>query len=161
MASAEVYRTGRPARVEDVDWSSRAGFAAEIARRVGLRSAVSSPVNVGDRLWGAITVFSGERLPADTEEGRVEKFSRLVATAIANASARQEIVRVADEQAALRRVATLVAQDAAPAEIFTAVSVEVDRLFCLGSETRDVAGVVRFDPGPEHLVVGIFGRSRR
>jgi PAS domain S-box-containing protein len=54
------------------------------------------------------------------------------------------------EQASLRRIATLVAKDAAPAEIFAAVSAEVDRVFLPSDPTTcDVAGVVRFDPGPQ------------
>ncbi|HEU4865213.1 MAG TPA: GAF domain-containing protein, partial [Actinomycetota bacterium] len=74
---------------------------------------------------------------------------------IANAEEREGLARLANEQAALRRVATLVAQDAAPAEIFAAVSAEVDRVFDLDPATFDVAGVVRFEPGPELLVVGV------
>jgi len=51
-----------------------------------------------------------------------------VATAIANAQARAEVQRLADEQAALRRVATLVAQGAVPSTVFDAVIVEVAQL---------------------------------
>jgi len=76
-------------------------------------------------------------------------------TAVANAEAREDVRRLADEQAALRRVATLVARDAAPAEILAAVSAEVDRVFGLDSETSEVAVVGRFDPGPELVVVGL------
>jgi hypothetical protein len=64
-------------------------------------------------------------------------------------------VAVADKQAAMLRVATLVAQDAAPAEIFAAVSAEVDRAFGLDPATFDVAVVGRFEPGPELVVVGV------
>ena len=49
-------------------------------------------------------------------------------TAIANAQARMELRRVAEEQAALRRVATLVAQGAPPEEVFAAVAAEAGRL---------------------------------
>ena len=162
MASLEVYRTRSSARVDAFDWSSGSGPAAETAERVGIVSSVSNPILVQNRLWGAITVFStSERLPDETED-RLAKFSQLVATAIANAESRDAVSRtrdalelVAAEQAALRRVATLVAQDAAPAAIFAALSVEVDRLFRLDVDTNDVAGVVRFDPGPEHCVVGV------
>src|SRR5262249_61062350 len=87
-------------------------------------------------------------------EGRLEKSAQLVATAIANAEARDRVSALVDEQAALRRVAALVAQDGAPAEIFAAVSVEVDRLF-LDEGTSGVAGVVRFDPGLGHGGVGV------
>ncbi len=45
-----------------------------------------------------------------------------------NAQARGEVTRLADEQAALRRVATLVARERSPAEVFAAVAEEVGRL---------------------------------
>ena len=50
----------------------------------------------------------GQSLPADTE-ARLTGFTELVATAIANAQARVELRGYAEEQVALRRVATLVA----------------------------------------------------
>ena len=43
--------------------------------------------------------------------------------------------RIAGEQAALRRVATLVARAAAPEEVFAAVTEEAGRL--LGADLRD------------------------
>jgi PAS domain S-box-containing protein len=60
-----------------------------------------------------------------------------------------EIRRAAGEQAALRRVATLVAKGVAPAEIFAAVSREVRALFEAAS-----AGVVRFQPDGSIAVLG-------
>ena len=55
------------------------------------------------------------------------KFAELVDTAIANTEARAEVERLAEEQAALRRVATLVAEGAAPAAVFDAVAAEMGR----------------------------------
>ena len=52
----------------------------------------------------------------------------MVATAVANAQARVELRGFAEEQAALRRVATLVAGGASPEEVFTAVPEEVGQL---------------------------------
>jgi hypothetical protein len=49
---------------------------------------------------------------------------------------------LADEQAALRRVATLVASGASPAEIFARATEEIGRLF-----HADSAGMVRYDTG--------------
>ena len=57
--------------------------------------------------------------------------------------------RAADEQAALRRVATLVAEGVAPAEIFSAVAREVRALFEAAS-----AAVVRFEPDGSIAVLG-------
>jgi len=54
-----------------------------------------------------------EPLPLDTES-RLAHFTELVATAIANAEAAKGLARLATQQAALRRVATLVASGALP-----------------------------------------------
>src|SRR6266704_1478436 len=101
-----------------------------------------------------MSVNARNDFPPDTEE-RLERFTELVATAIANAESHETLAQLADEPAALRHVATHVAQDTAPSEIFAAVSAEVDRVFRLDPATVDVAGVVRFEPGPELLVVGV------
>jgi signal transduction histidine kinase len=91
MASAEVYRTGRSARVDAMDWLSASGPVAGAARRLGIVSSVASPVVVEGRLWGVMNVAStDEPLPFGLE-GRLEKFTGLVATAIANAESRSEL----------------------------------------------------------------------
>jgi PAS domain S-box-containing protein len=151
MASAEVYRTGRAARSDRQDWSKGEGPVAETHHRLRIVSAVASPIVVEGRLWGAMAVQSQAPLPPDTEE-RLEKFSGLIATAIANAESRAGVARLVEEQSALRRVATLVAEGLRPAELFSAVSDEVARLF--GSS----AGVLRYDhDGPAIIFVGVSG----
>jgi signal transduction histidine kinase len=146
-----VAETGRPARLDD--FADASGPIGVTARNAGYRSAVGTPVVVEGRLWGVMTAASTEEepLPADIE-ARLASFTELVATAIANAESREALTRLADEQAALRRVATLVAQDVPPAEIFSAVSQEVGQLF--GSE---IAGVLRFEDngGPPLVFVGV------
>jgi hypothetical protein len=47
---------------------------------------------------------------AENAETRIAAFTELIATAIANAESREALAELAQEQAALRRVATLVAQ---------------------------------------------------
>ena len=61
-------------------------------------------------MWGAIVLLSPESasLPEDTEV-RLADFTELVATALTNAESRAALNRLAEEQAALRRVATTVA----------------------------------------------------
>ena len=154
FAPTHVLRTGRSARIRADDVVSAGGEVAEFLRKHCYLSQVASPIVVDGRLWGAMSVNTRNELPPDTEE-RLERFTQLVATAIANAESREALAELADEQAALRRVATLVAQGAAPAEVFAAVSAEVDRVFHLEPATVDVAGVVRFDPGPELVAVGV------
>ena len=105
-----------------------------------MRSSVGAPIVVEGRPWGVIiTRRRPPPLPVDTE-ARLAAFTELVATAISNAQARSEIGRLAEEQAALRRVATLVAEAVPPSELFDAVTQEVGRL--LGA---DLAGMIRYE----------------
>jgi len=152
MTSAAVYRTGRSARV-DSDWSAGSAPHAATARRLGIVSTVSCPIVVEGRLWGAISVSATEALPLDAEE-RLEQFTDLVATAIANADARAEVERLAEEQTALRRVATLVAQGASPTAVFDAVAAEMEGLL-----DADQVVLSRYEPGAEVTVVAHRGAS--
>ena len=98
-------------------------------------------------------IFAGSTqehpLPPDTET-RLASFTELVATAIANTDSRASLARLAEEQAVLRRVATLVARGVPPVEIFSAVGDEVTRLF--GAQ----AVVLRFSrDGPAVVFVGV------
>ena len=68
--------------------------------------------------------------------------------------AQQELRRLADEQAALRRVATLVAQAVPTAEIFEAVTREVG-LRC----DADLARMERFEPDRTVTAVAAWSRS--
>ena len=114
---ALVRDSAQPARIDD--YRGLAGMIAEACRRVGIRSRVGIPIIVAGRLWGAMVVSSLEPdiLPQETE-GRLTDFTELVATAIANSEARDEAWRLAAEQAALRRVATRVAEDVPSSELF-------------------------------------------
>jgi PAS domain S-box-containing protein len=120
-----VFRTGRAARLDDY-YESASGPIAERLQAGGVRAAVATPIVVEGRLWGAMLAASAQdpSLPSDTES-RIGQFTELMATAIANAEARAEVARLADEQAALRRVATLVAHGAHPSAVFDAVTHEV------------------------------------
>jgi signal transduction histidine kinase len=124
--SGLTFRTGRPARVDD--YAGASGPAADTARESGLRASVGVPVSIAGRPWGVVVVGSRVApLPADTEE-RLASFTELAATAIASAQARTELRGFAAEQAALRRVATLVARGAPPEEVFDAVAAEAGRV---------------------------------
>src|SRR4029077_3438037 len=144
--------TGRAARFDTDD--PAAADMPEVVRKTGARSFVASPIVVEGKLWGAIMVASRRSLPQETA-ARLADFTELVATAVANTQAREQLRSLADEQAALRRVATRVAQGAPPAEVFAAVSAEGVRLLVLAPERADFAAVVRFDPAPVHVIVGV------
>ena len=149
-----VFESGRPARVDDYAESSSGALAAGI-REAGVRSAVGTPIIVEGRLWGLIAAGSrlGQPLPPDTE-ARLATFTELVATAIANTESRAALARLAEEQAALRRVATLVAEATAPQVVFAAVAEEVGRLLAV-----DFAVLVRYDPHDTLEVVGTWTRT--
>jgi signal transduction histidine kinase len=148
-----VFQTGRPARIDDfADASGPVGVAA---REAGYRSAVGSPIIVDGRIWGVMTAASSaeEPLPSDTD-ARLASFTELVATAIANAESRAGLTRLAEEQAALRRIATLVARGVPPEEVFAAVTEELGRL--LGA---DIAALVRLEPGNQAVVVAAWNEG--
>jgi len=150
-AVARIFQSGAAARIDsyvDVE-----GEAAGVARGLGLRSTVGAPIVVEGRLWGALMAATRgvDPLPDDAET-RIAEFTELVATAVSNAESRVALGRLADEQAALRRVATLVAEGIPADQLFSAVTNEVAHIFSAG-ESSVVATVIRFDAGPESVLV--------
>src|SRR5207237_10271883 len=129
---------GRAGRVEDDTQTP----GADVLRAAGIRSAVGTPIVVGGRVWGAIALLSPRpaALPEDTA-ARLADFTELVATALANAESRAALSTLADEQGALRRVATLVAREASPVELLGAVAEGGARVLDV-----DAVGKLRFDP---------------
>ena|GEM_PF-1392635 len=149
--TTRVFETARPARVDPFDEVT--GEHIERVREVGIRSAVAVPILVEGRLWGVIGVATTQAkpLPADTE-ARLSSFTELVATAIANTETRASLAQLAEEQEALRRVATLVARGVPPEEVFTSVTREVERLFL-----SDGAALARFDSDGAFTIVASAG----
>jgi len=148
-----VFQTGRPARTDDYDVGS--GAVAEAVRDFGFRAAVGVPVNVEGGIWGAMIAASRvEPLPAGTE-AQLARFTELAATAIASAQARVELRGYAEEQAALREVAVLVAEGASPEQVFAVVTREAGRL--IGA---DRATMARYGPGGAETVVAAWDSAR-
>jgi signal transduction histidine kinase len=115
-------------------------LARSVVRPIGQASAMAGRVAGGD-----LTV----RMPA-TGPGEVGSLERSFNNMTDSLQAsRDELRRVAKEQAALRRVATLVARGVSPPEVFSAVAGETGRL--LDAEATSVA---RFDPDGAVTVVG-------
>jgi GAF domain-containing protein len=154
-AAAMVARTGQAARLDD--WDAEAGTAAVYAREtLGVRSSVACPIVVEGGLWGALAVTSRKArpVPPRTEE-RLASFAELVATAIANARARAKVRRLAEEQASLRRLATLVAREASPDEVFASVVEEVGSVLGV-SDSR----LLRYEPDGTATVLASWGALR-
>jgi PAS domain S-box-containing protein len=150
-----VLKTRRPARVDN--YVEVTGELAQDLREKGIRSSVATPILVEGRVWGQMVTSSTQEqpLPPDTE-ARLASFTELVAMAIANTEARMEVGRLGDEQAALRRVATLVAEGAAPTVLFDAVAAEIERLL----DAHEVV-LSRYESGAEITVVAHRGAGAR
>ena len=148
-----VFETGRPARIDS--YADASGPIGVAAREAGVRSAVGTPIIVEGRLWGVMVAGSrGEQaLPADAE-ARLASFTELLATTIANAESRAGVTRLAADQAALRRVATLVARAVPPEEVFAAVVEEVGRLLPV-----DFADLGRCEPDGTITFVAALGQD--
>jgi signal transduction histidine kinase len=87
---ANVRRTGSPQRVER--YKDARGTLAHKLHTFGYGGAVAAPVNVGGRLWGVLVAASA----ADQElreglEQRLGDFTELVAQALANADAYEQL----------------------------------------------------------------------
>ena len=134
-----------------------------MASAVGIRSSVATPIVVEGRLWGTLIAVTGqsEALPRETDS-RIGKFTELVATAIANAGARDDLAAsearardLAGEQAALRRVATLAAKGVSSDELFAAVTREA-------ADVLDVPVVAlqRYEADRMFTMVAIAGETR-
>ncbi|MER7005904.1 DUF4118 domain-containing protein [Dactylosporangium sp. NPDC000555] len=87
---ALVRDSNRSARMDSFQHAT--GPAADLARKLGVRSAVGLPIVVEGRLWGVAAVASArpEPMPPGTE-ARVAGFVGLAAAAIADADSRAEL----------------------------------------------------------------------
>jgi signal transduction histidine kinase len=150
--SAEVFRTSRSTGVED--YTDVPGSIAAEARGGGFMTVAGAPIIVDGRVWGVISTSSPASPLAEGLEDRLADFTELVATAIANSQARKELTRLAEEQGALRRVATLVAQGARPREVFEAVTAEVARLI-----PADGAALTHYETDGTVVALGGWTRS--
>jgi GAF domain-containing protein len=145
---ALVRTSAAAARIDD--YSQLDGELAEAVRRLGIRSTVDVPIVVAGRLWGAMiaSTMDPDPLPEDIA-ARLGSFTELLAAANANAESREALGQLVDVQAGLRRVATLVARGAAPAEVFSAVADEMAQCLNAGN-----ASVNRFE-GDEMVIVAV------
>ena len=119
-------------------------LARSVVRPVRRASAMAGVVAAGD-----LSVRMPETGPG--EVGSLEQSFNTMTDSLA--ASRDELRQVADEQAALRRVATLVALGVPPLEVFHAVACETGRV--LGAAESQVA---RFEPDGTASVAGAWKR---
>ena len=88
VATKEALRTGRPARADEGELPREDVAIHEL----GIRSAVAAPITVGRRRWGVVRAgrTGDASLPSESER-RLGDFAELVAQAIANAEARDQL----------------------------------------------------------------------
>jgi PAS domain S-box-containing protein len=90
VAAKVIWRTREPTSVEVKEFDSPLATAILSA---GLRFATGVPIVVEGQLWGAMTLFDGTRDHAAGDlVSRLGSFTELVATAVANATTRSELV---------------------------------------------------------------------
>jgi predicted ATPase/signal transduction histidine kinase len=147
-----VQRTREPLAVGDATGDDRfardryfagAACCSLLAVPIFSRGALRAVLLLENRLIRA--AFTTGRLDA------VNLIAGQLAVSLDNAQVYAEYRRIAGEQAALRRVATLVARAAPPQQVFAAVAGEVGRLLA-----ADFAILVRYDPADTLEVVGTW-----
>ncbi|WP_214410788.1 sensor histidine kinase [Sphaerisporangium fuscum] len=143
--------------------------ASQLAVDLGLPEAkIEVSAVTGDEAHRAVPLVDGRApvgtllLPAGTPSETVESLRARIVPSLAAlvraardravirgslAASRDEYRRVAEEQAALRRVATLVARGVSPTELFSAVACEMGRLL-----HADHAGITQFDRAAGQIV---------
>ena len=125
----------------------------EEARERGIRFSVGVPITVGGRVWGASFAASGGSAPFPADAGtRISRFTELIGIALANAQARLDLQELADEQAALRRVAEIAARGGSQAKVLDAVVAEASSLLAL-----DVTTLWQFGVDGASVAVAIHG----
>jgi signal transduction histidine kinase len=131
MVQTAALRTGRPARITG-DRLAKGPYGAWVGG-LGMRAGMATPIMVGGRQWGVtVAATSQEDFPAGTES-RMTGFMELAGPAIADALAEQDLRELADTQAALRRLAMVVARGEPPEAVFAAATREALRHFGSGT----------------------------
>jgi signal transduction histidine kinase len=87
--ASKILRSGQP---EAMSYHDASGPIAALARALGIRTAVGTPILVDDRIWGAM--IAGWTQPHEISPetvDRIAEITELVATAIANAESRSAL----------------------------------------------------------------------
>jgi signal transduction histidine kinase len=88
--ASRILSNGRP---ESMNYDDASGPIAVFARRIGLRSAVGTPIVVDGRMWGAMfACWTRPREIAPETMDRLSQITELVAAAIANAESRSALI---------------------------------------------------------------------
>ena len=146
--SSLVYDRNQPVRMDHLLDASDG--IATTSHEAAMRCCVGAPISVDDRPWGVMIAASTyDGVFPEGAEHQLAGFAELVAAAVVSAQTRTELRSFAAEQAALRRVAMLVARGSPPEEVLAAVTNEAGRLLNV-----DFAVLSRYDADGLATVVG-------
>jgi len=131
--TAEASDLLAPAHVQILRAAGREDLDRAVARLVveagGPGRATCVPVVVAGETWGGLVAVAASGRPLSTSAtARLSDFAQLVASAVAARRAGNELRSLAEQQGALRRVATLVAQGAEREQLFEAIAEEISRI---------------------------------
>ena len=150
-----VRRTGEPLVVADATRDDR--FARDpYYADVDCCSLLAVPILSRDALR-AMLLLENRLVRAAFTTGRLDAVKLIagqLAVSLDNAQLYAESRQIAGEQAALRRVATLVARAAPPGEVFAAVTEEAGRLLA-----TDIAILSRYAPDGSEAVVSVWASN--
>ncbi|MET1005238.1 MAG: GAF domain-containing sensor histidine kinase [Propionibacteriaceae bacterium] len=121
-----VWQTRKFARIDDL--TSIPSTWAQVARSLGYTTSAAVPIMIRGELWGTLVVVGRGEPLTNAIEDSLTSFAALAGTAISHAQARQDLRALADEQAAFRRVAELVARGTALELVFDALTDEASKL---------------------------------
>jgi signal transduction histidine kinase len=119
--------------------------------RVVVRPVRRVSAMAGELAEGDLAVRMPETSPG--EIGRLENSFNTMAVSLE--TSRDKLCLVAEEQRALRRIATLIARGVQPDDLFTAVATETGRLL-----SADHATIFRYEPDNTVTVVGYWSDPR-
>lgn len=145
-----VRRDGNVVRVDESRHEQDACLAAEL----GPGAAVSVPIFVSGQVWGVLTVTSGGPPLAFDAGQRLDQFIGLVTAVLVSVLKDVEFRALADEQAALRSVAELVARGAPAEDVLGTIARHACRLAQV-----DLGALVRYEPDGTSEIAALDGAA--
>ncbi len=158
----QIFEAGRDRAAATARWAlvaatvSVAGSIVLILLSGGyLARSVVRPVRRASAMAGQVAGGDLTARIAETGPGEVGTLERALNTMAGSLeTGRGELRRIAEEQAALRRVATLVARGVSPPEVFGAVAAETGHVLA-----AECTAIARFEPDGRATIVGSWARS--
>lgn len=151
--SSLVLDSGLPARIDD--YGEMPGTVSARTRESGFRSSSGVPIHVDGALWGMLAIGTTDAEPASPDlDTRLRDFTALVASGISSVVSRDRMRRLADRQASLRRIATLVAEGASPADLFASAVDEIGAVLGLSPVV-----LLRYEPDHDATIVATLDPS--